>query len=186
MIERTLDAHAYRNTFHLNGNLLIAGMTAATVASWAAPWAGARLSSPEALTAVSTAVGVLTFVPLYFLLRYLHTASIPDSARTGPRTWQGVELVHVMGAMRLGILLGLHVASQYALIRLGMRADHACLVAYMLAHASSHAVHGLLLRITATPRAISYSGQRVEPWQWPPGHAGAANASAMERGAGGS
>lgn len=184
MIERTRYAHASRNIFHLNGDFLVAGMTAATIASWAALWAGARLSSAAAITGVSTAIGVLTFVPLYVLLHYLHTAAVPGTAPIGPRAWQGVP---VTGAICIGILLGFHIAGQYVLIRLGMRPDHACLVAYMSAHASSHAVH-VLLRGAGISRSISYSGQRAEPSQWQPGHAGlvAVNASAMERGAGAS
>lgn len=144
MIERTRYAHASRNIFHLNGDFLVAGMTAATIASWAALWAGARLSSAAAITGVSTAIGVLTFVPLYVLLHYLHTAAVPGKAPIGPRAWQGVP---VTGAICIGILLGFHIAGQYVLIRLGMRPDYACLVAYMSGHASSHAAH-VLLRAT--------------------------------------
>ncbi|ACY18756.1 hypothetical protein [Haliangium ochraceum] len=146
MPKRLLRYYASTDALHLNGNIILSGLLAAVAAALAASWAGARFSSPETITGISTAVTALTFVPIHLALH----GAVVCLTRTGdplwPRYWRETKLIYATGAPSILLFLGFYALGQDVLLRFGVTPGLASGGAYVIGQVLARLLHTVLYR----------------------------------------
>ena len=145
-------AYLQRQALHVNANILAASLSGTAAAALTTSAVSRVGLGPEAVAAAGTAANALVFVPLQLLLHALVVrlqARQRGEASPRARYWREVRLIWATGLPAIAAFLTLFTLGQAVLLRAGLRAVAATLLAYVGAQVLGRVVHTLLLRLVA-------------------------------------